>query len=71
MELKICCHHKSEPLQTVFQDIKRFIVLTFPGQMGSMAEITAIDAFVDLFGNRSLRKQVLQRGPATLFEVFT
>ena len=31
-----------------------------------MAEVTAIDVFVDSFQDRELRKQVLQKSPATL-----
>ena len=44
------------------------MVLAFPGQTGTMAEITAIDAFVDSFTDKELRKQVLQKSPATLAE---
>ena len=47
------------------------MALAFPGQTGSKAEITAIDACVESFGNRNLRKQVLQREPATLSKVLT
>ena len=71
MELKTRRRQKDEPLQSVFQDIKRLMALAFPGQHGSMAEITAIDAFVDSFTNRDLRKQVLQKSPATLAEALT
>ena len=33
-----------------------------------MAEITAIDAFTESFGNRDFHEQVLQKSPATLSE---
>ena len=66
LELKTWRRHTGEPLQTVFQDIKHLMALAFPGQTGSMAEITAIDAFVDSFRDKNLSKQFLQKGPATL-----
>ena len=58
MELNPRRRQKGEPLQAVFQDIKLLMELAFPGQTGSMAEITAIDTFVDAFTDRDLRKQV-------------
>ena len=48
----------------MFQDIKRLMALAFPHQTGSMTEI--IDTFVESFGDRSLRKQVLQKSPVTI-----
>ena len=66
MELKARRRRKGEQLQAVFQDIKRLMALAFPGETGSMSETTAIDFFVDSFADRELRKQVLQRSPATL-----
>ena len=36
-----------------------------------MAKITAVDAFVDSFTDHDLRKQVLQKSPATLAETLT
>ena len=71
MELKTRRTQKGKLLQAVFQDIKRLMALAFLGQTGSMAEITAIDAFVDSFTNQDLRKQVLQKSPATLAEALT
>ena len=71
MELKAWQCEKGEPLQAVFQDFKRLMALAFSGQAGAMAKITAIDAFVDALQNRDLRKQVLQKTPATLAEAFT
>ena len=47
------------------------MALAFPGQHGSMAEITAIDAFVDFITDHDLRKQVLQKSPATHAEALT
>ena len=48
MELKTRRRQKGESLQSVFQDIKCFMALAFPGQTGLMAEITAIDGFCQL-----------------------
>ena len=47
------------------------MVLAFPGQTGTMAEITAIDAFVDAFNDHALRKLVLQKSPSTFSEAIT
>ena len=44
------------------------MALAFPGQHGLMVEITAIDAFVDSFTDKDLRKQVLQKSPTTVAE---
>ena len=71
MELKTRRRKKREQLQAVFQDLKRLMALAFPGQMGPMAEITAIDAFVDALADRNQRKQVLQKSPSTLVEALT
>ena len=59
MELRSRRRQKGESLQDVFQDIRRLMALAFPGQHGPMVEITAIDAFVDSFTDKDLRKQVL------------
>ena len=71
MELKTRRRQKGESLQLLFQDVKRLMALAFPGQHGSMAEITAIDAIVDFITDHDLRKQVLQKSPATLVEALT
>ena len=47
------------------------MAVAFPGQSGMMVEITAFDVFVDVFADRALRKQVLQKSPATLAVVLT
>ena len=47
------------------------MALAFPGQSGKIVEKLATDAFVDLFGDRALRKQVLQWSPAMLAEALT
>ena len=71
MELKTRHCHKDESLQSVFHDIKRLMALAFPGYTGPMAEITAIDGFVDSFTDHDLRKQVLQKRPTTLEDALT
>ena len=71
MELKTRRRQKGESLQPVFQDVKRLMALAFPSQIGSMAEIMAIDIFADSFTDKESRKQVLQKSPATLAEALT
>ena len=68
MELKTRRRTKGETLQSLFLDIKRLMALAYPGQTGSIIETTAIDAFVDAFQDRILRKEVLQRSPETLVQ---
>ena len=60
MELKAHRRGKGEPLQAMFQDIKHLMALDFSGQAGVMAEITAINAFVDALQNRDLTKPPLK-----------
>ena len=69
MELKSRHCQKSESLQVVFQDIKQLMALAFLGQSGSMAEITAVDVFVNSFTDRNLHKQVLQKAEALTWAV--
>ena len=71
MKLRTRRRQKGESLQSLFQDVKRLMALAFPGQTGSRADITAIDAFVDSFTEYDLCKQVLQKIPATLAEALT
>ena len=71
MELKPRRRRKGEQLQEVFQDIKRLMALAYPGQVGPLAETMATDSFVDALDDRDLRKQVLQRTPATLAKALT
>jgi len=71
MELKIRRRRKGESLQSVYLDIKRLLALAYPGETGSVIESMGVDAFVDSFLDRDLRRQVLQRGCHTLDEALS
>ena len=46
-ELKARRRRRGEPLQSVYQDVRRLMTLAFPGHSGTMWEIMARDAFVE------------------------
>ena len=54
---------KGESIQTVYQDIRRLMALSFPGQSGEMFEIIARDAFLDSLSDAALRICVLDQSP--------
>jgi len=65
-ELKARRRRRGEPLQAVYQDIRRLMALAFPGQSGPLWEIMARDAFVESLADPALRLRVLERDPETL-----
>ena len=65
-ELKARRLRRGEPLQSVYQDVRRLMALAFPGQCESMWEVMARDAFVESLSDPSLRIRVLERDPTTL-----
>ena len=65
-ELKARRRRRGEPLQSVYQDVRRLMALAFPGQCESMWEVMARDAFVESLSDPSLRIRVLERDPTTL-----
>jgi len=71
MELKTRRRKKGETLQAVYHDIKRLLALALPGESGTAVETLGIDAFVEAFADRELRRQVLQKGCRTLDEALT
>jgi len=67
-ELKARRRRRGEPLQSVYQDVRRLMALAFPGQSVSMWEVMARDAFVESLGDQSLLIRMLERDPTTLEE---
>ena len=65
-ELKARRRRRGEPLQAVYQDIRRLMALAFPGQSGPLWEIMARDAFVESLADPALRLRVLERDAGTL-----
>ena len=66
-ELSMRRRAKGEPLQAVYQDIRRLVALAFPGQSGakpgSVYEIVARDAFLVAIDNPAIRRRILERDP--------
>ena len=58
---------KGESLQSVYQDIRQLIALSFPkrhgSEAGSIYEILARDAFLTAIDNPSIRRRILERDP--------
>src|SRR5258708_322162 len=60
-ELRARRRRKNETLQSVYQDIRRLMALAYAGETGSMAEDTAVTAFVDSFGDDVFASKVLEK----------
>ena len=59
---------KGERIQELYQDIRRLMVLAYPGQAGELCEIVARDSFLDALNYRPLRVRILEREPRNLDE---
>ena len=57
-----------ETLQSLYQDIRRLMVLAFPGPTNITTEIVGRDSFLDALGDRSLALRIREREPATMEE---
>ena len=57
-----------ETLQSVYQDIRRLMVLAFPGPTNATTEIVGRDSFLDALGDRSFALRIRERKPATMEE---
>ena len=72
-ELKARRRRRGEPLQSVYQDIRRLMALAFPGQSGQLWEIMARDDFVESLADPALGLRVLEptgsRNPCTSTQV--
>ena len=59
-----------EPIQAVYNDIRRLLALSYPGESGSLLELIGRDSFLTALGDSALRIRVLDQKPATLYEAF-
>ena len=57
---------QGESLQSVYNDIRCLLALSFPGHSGEVCEVLGRDAFLTALGDQSLRVRVLDQQPATL-----
>ena len=66
MQLKVRKQQEGETLSSLEQDIRRLIVLAYPGgETSNILELIARDAFIDAICDRDLALQVLATGPET------
>ena len=66
MQLKVRKQQEGETLNSLEQDIRKLIVLAYPGETSNILELIARDAFIDAICDRDLALQVLATGPETL-----
>ena len=66
MQLKVRKQQEGETLNSLEQDIRKLIVLAYPGETSNILELIARDAFIDAICDRDLALQVLATGPDTL-----
>ena len=66
MQLKVRKQQEGETLNSLEQDIRKLIVLAYPGETSNILELIARDAFIDAICDRDLALQVLAAGPETL-----
>jgi len=71
MELKSRRRGPSETLQSLYQDIKKLLALSYGTAAEDVIEVIGIDSFTDALNDNNLRIAVLQKGCATLDEAFT
>jgi len=67
-ELRGRRRHSGETLQFLYQDIRRLMVLAFPGPANVTTEIVGRDAFLDSLGDRPLALRIREREPTTMEE---
>jgi len=65
-ELQSRRRRKGESLQSVYNDVRRLLALSFPGYSGEACEVLGRDAFLTALGDQSLRVRVLDQQPTTL-----
>lgn len=67
-ELQSRRRKQGESVQSVYNDIRRLLALSFPGQTGEVCEILGRDAFLNSLADPVLRTRVLDQSPKTLDE---
>ena len=68
LELQSRRRKPGETAQSVYNDIRRLLALSFPGQSGEMCELLGKDYFLTALGDPSLRVRVLDQSPKNLDE---
>ena len=68
LELQSRRRQKGESVQMLYNDIRRLLALSFPGESGPMCEVLGMDAFLNSLNDRALRIRVLDQSPKSLDE---
>ena len=65
-ELQSRRRRAGESIQSVYNDIRRLLALSFPGHSGELCEVIGRDAFLSALDDPALRVRVLDQSPSTL-----
>ena len=69
-QLKYRRRNRGECLAALVNDIRRMVVLAYPGPTSPMKEAVACDAFVDALGDVDMALKIREREPPTLEDAF-
>ena len=62
-------HRKEgESIQDLYRDIRRLLLLAYPGENPASVERTAVDAFITALNDQLMEFEVMKMGPKTLRE---
>ena len=57
---------KDEPLQKLYQDVRRLMSLAYPGESSVLSNIVGRDAFLEALVDQALRVRILEKEPKNL-----
>ena len=57
-----------ETIQSVYNDVRRLLALSFPGETGQLCELLGLDYFLNALADPALRVRVLDQRPKNLDE---
>ena len=69
-ELRSRRRNKNESLQALYQDIRRLMIMAYPGSMDERMEDLAKDYFISALNDRDFEMQIKQREPKDLDAAF-
>ena len=70
-ELHARRRRRGETVQAVYNDIRRLLALSFPGESGELYEVIGRDCFLSALSDEKLRIRVMNQRPSTLDEALT
>ena len=69
-QLKYRRRNRGESLAALVNDIRRMVVLAYPGPTSPMKEAVACDAFLEALGDAEMALKIREREPTTLEDAF-